>query len=78
MEKERTIRMDELAVAPRGPKSARARSRGRDEKGDEASLGSLLKALQAVRNGDFSARLPTDQVGLPGKIADAFNDIVLG
>ena len=36
----------------------------------------LLQGLQAVRGGDFSARLPTDQIGLPGKIADAFNDIV--
>ena len=39
-------------------------------------LHSLLQALQAVRAGDFSARLPTDQIGLPGKIGDAFNDIV--
>ena len=35
-----------------------------------------MQGLQAVRGGDFSARLPTDQIGLPGKIADAFNDIV--
>jgi HAMP domain-containing protein/CheY-like chemotaxis protein/signal transduction histidine kinase len=36
----------------------------------------LLQALQAVRVGDFSARLPRDQVGLAGKIADTFNEIV--
>jgi HAMP domain-containing protein/CheY-like chemotaxis protein len=35
-----------------------------------------LQALQAVRGGDFSVRLPTDDVGLGGKIADTFNDIV--
>src|SRR5438874_12405628 len=37
---------------------------------------SLLHALQAVRLGDFSVRLPGDQTGLAGKIADTFNEIV--
>ena len=37
----------------------------------------LLRALQAVRDGDFSARLASDQTGLAGKIADTFNEIVL-
>ena len=36
----------------------------------------LLAALEAVRAGDFSARLPGDRTGLAGKIADTFNDIV--
>src|SRR5262249_48172868 len=36
----------------------------------------LLSALEAVRGGDFSVRLPGDRVGLAGKIADTFNDIV--
>ncbi|MGH6738796.1 MAG: hypothetical protein ACREDY_07160, partial [Bradyrhizobium sp.] len=36
----------------------------------------MLHALQAVRFGDFSVRLPSDLTGLSGKIADAFNDIV--
>ena len=36
----------------------------------------LLEALQAMRVGDFSVRLPGDQTGLAGKIADAFNEIV--
>jgi len=39
-------------------------------------LHDLLHALQAVRVGDFSVRLPGHQTGLIGKIADAFNDIV--
>ncbi len=39
-------------------------------------LSELLRALQAVRNGDFSVRLPGDWTGLNGKIADTFNDIV--
>jgi nitrogen fixation/metabolism regulation signal transduction histidine kinase len=36
----------------------------------------LLSALQAVRGGDFSVRLPGDRVGIDGKIADTFNEIV--
>src|SRR6195952_3115059 len=36
----------------------------------------LLIALQAMRTGDFSVRLRSDGIGLAGKIADAFNDIV--
>ncbi len=36
----------------------------------------LLKALQAMRVGDFSVRLPSDHVGMAGKLADTFNDIV--
>ncbi|HEY1723091.1 MAG TPA: HAMP domain-containing protein [Magnetospirillaceae bacterium] len=36
----------------------------------------LLKALQAMRIGDFSVRLPSDHVGMAGKLADTFNDIV--
>ncbi len=36
----------------------------------------LLRALQAVRDGDFSVRLPSDRVGIAGKVADAFNEIV--
>jgi HAMP domain-containing protein/signal transduction histidine kinase/DNA-binding response OmpR family regulator len=43
---------------------------GRDE------LVGLLRALEAVREGDFSVRLPSDLDGLSGRIAATFNDIV--
>ncbi len=36
----------------------------------------LLAALQAVAEGDFSARLPAHWTGLDGKISDRFNEIV--
>src|ERR1700681_2426365 len=36
----------------------------------------LLKTLIAFKRGNFSARMPVDQVGLPGKVADALNDIL--
>ena len=35
-----------------------------------------MRALQAVRDGDFSVRLASDQTGLAGKVADTFNEIV--
>src|SRR3954454_20106465 len=35
----------------------------------------LLHALQAIRAGDFSARLLGEQTGVRGKITDLFNDI---
>ena len=38
-------------------------------------LRSLLRALQSVREGDFSVRLASDQTGLAGKVADTFNEI---
>src|SRR5262252_5630685 len=35
----------------------------------------LLAALLALRDGNFSLRLPADLTGVDGKIADTFNDI---
>ena len=42
----------------------------------DGDMQDLLRALQAMRAGDFSVRMPGDQLGLMGKIADTFNDIV--
>jgi HAMP domain-containing protein/signal transduction histidine kinase/DNA-binding response OmpR family regulator len=42
----------------------------------EVDSAQLLNALQALRKGDFSARLPVDWPGMGGRIADTFNDIV--
>ena len=36
----------------------------------------LLKFLSAFRRGDFSARMPADQTGVAGKIADTLNEII--
>src|ERR1700730_14181007 len=35
----------------------------------------VLATLIAFKKGDFSVRLPVNQVGLAGKIADVLNDI---
>ncbi len=44
--------------------------------GADVALYDFLRALQAMRVGDFSVRMAGDQVGLAGKIADTFNEIV--
>src|SRR5690349_14085099 len=36
----------------------------------------LLTVLTAVKNGDFSVRMPIDKVGLTGKICDTLNEII--
>jgi HAMP domain-containing protein/CheY-like chemotaxis protein/signal transduction histidine kinase len=42
----------------------------------KSPLHELLHALQAMRAGDFSVRMAGDQIGIEGKIADVFNEIV--
>ena len=44
--------------------------------GHSFGLQKFLHALQAMRTGDFSVRLPTEYTGLEGKICDTFNEIV--
>ena len=39
-------------------------------------MAAILQSLQTMKNGDFSVRLPVSWTGLPGKIADNFNEIV--
>src|SRR6476660_10242133 len=43
----------------------------------EPSISSqLLSGLIALREGDFSYRLPADLTGVEGKLADTFNDVI--
>src|SRR5215469_16086951 len=44
--------------------------------GTDFDTGQLLSALMAFKRGDFSARLPEDWTGVPGKIADTFNAVI--
>src|SRR2546426_109104 len=48
-----------------------------DESVSEEVTRRFLSALLAYKAGDFSVRLPCDWIGIPGKIADAFNEIVV-
>ncbi len=36
----------------------------------------LLRVLTAFKRGDFSVRMPPDQIGVAGKIADTLNDVL--
>jgi HAMP domain-containing protein/signal transduction histidine kinase/CheY-like chemotaxis protein len=44
--------------------------------GREGDIEFLLDALLSLRKGDFSVRLPSDWIGLRGKVADTFNDVM--
>src|SRR6266446_3022190 len=62
-----------IARAKRGLATKTGTNGAHDEESSDLHI--LLHALQAMRVGDFSVRLPSDQVGLAGKIADTFNEI---
>src|SRR5262245_17461885 len=66
------------AAKANGPHTAAsAEANGTAVNGDgRVDLHELLQALQAVRVGDFSVRMAGDHVGILGKIADTFNEIV--
>jgi HAMP domain-containing protein/CheY-like chemotaxis protein/signal transduction histidine kinase len=53
-------------------KSSKSKVRSLEESGEDRSL-QLLKAVRALRDGDFSARLPVRWAGREGQIAEAFN-----
>src|SRR5262245_15095999 len=56
---------------------ARAKTRTNGSVGNASSaLRILLSGLQAMRDGDFSVRLPGDWTDIEGKVADTFNAIV--
>ncbi len=77
MQQEAGVAGDGVADQTKGAKTLVADHRNGAEF-DESSpdLNQLLNALQAMRVGDFSVRLPGDKTGLAGKIADTFNEIV--
>ena len=67
---------NEPGIAPLRSKRAGSDPGEGERSSSKKYLRNLLHAVQAVRGGDFSARLSTEELGLAGKIADAFNDIV--
>src|SRR5258708_6799915 len=56
--------------------TATERIRTERPKSETIDLKQLLRVLVAAKKGDFSARLPVEQTGLAGKIADTLNDII--
>src|ERR1700721_1476904 len=61
-----------------GPPSSLRRTTKRKSaaNGHPDPMQNLLHALQAMRGGDFSVRMTGDHLGIEGKIADTFNEIV--
>src|SRR5687767_3503333 len=57
-------------------KNGAANGHGNGLTSSSANLRGLLAGLQAMRDGDFDVRLPGDWIGLEGKIADTFNEII--
>jgi HAMP domain-containing protein/signal transduction histidine kinase/CheY-like chemotaxis protein len=65
---------------------ARSSKRGRQKKSlpnstesfwsEHPNTRALLNALAKLKSGDFSVRLPFDWVGIAGKVADTFNEVV--
>src|SRR5688572_6032954 len=43
----------------------------------QCDVSRLLKAMLSARAGDFSVRLPSNWTGLEGKLADAFNEMMV-
>ncbi|HEY0677393.1 MAG TPA: HAMP domain-containing protein [Chitinophagaceae bacterium] len=43
---------------------------------DCVDMKQLLRVLTAVKSGDFSVRMPIDEVGLSGKVCDTLNEII--
>jgi HAMP domain-containing protein len=64
---------DLRSASPTPRRAAKARP---DTNGESNSSQDLLHALQAMRSGDFSVRMTGDHLGIDGKIADTFNEIV--
>jgi HAMP domain-containing protein/signal transduction histidine kinase len=61
----------------KAPLTKKTRTRVRPQtNGSDFNTRELLAALMAFKRGDFSARLPEDWVGVPGKIADTFNTVI--
>src|ERR1700741_3677310 len=82
----RSNRQDVAAVVPPNGKHVPAKKKPKiletdkevapREVSDVLDHRELLHVLTQVKNGNFSVRMPIDQVGLSGKICDTLNDII--
>src|SRR6202789_2077258 len=73
------MKKNDSSVATAQPEKSRIKNNGdRDVRVDLSfsDLSVILASLQTMRDGDFSVRLPGNWTGVPGKIADTFNEIV--
>ncbi|HRO43947.1 MAG TPA: HAMP domain-containing protein, partial [Flavipsychrobacter sp.] len=72
----------EVLPKPKSPKRGKSKStdisvaQTNDTKPTEELYKELLNVLTEVRSGNFSVRMPIDQVGISGKICDTLNEII--
>ncbi|HEY1115679.1 MAG TPA: HAMP domain-containing protein, partial [Chitinophagaceae bacterium] len=70
----------EPVTTPKKPaKKGKAKANGAEEPAlanDMLDYKLLLRVLSEVKDGNFSARLPVDRVGIDGKICDTLNEII--
>jgi HAMP domain-containing protein/CheY-like chemotaxis protein/signal transduction histidine kinase len=71
-------RVERDTSSARSMSAAMSGKNGKDQLAEISApeLSLLLSSLQTMRDGDFSVRLPGTWTGLPGKLADTFNEIV--
>ncbi|WP_207515767.1 HAMP domain-containing protein [Longitalea luteola] len=83
----RSNRQDVAAAVPASGKITSAKKKAKIIDEDESEITQrqlnglldsreLLHVLTQVKNGNFSVRMPIDQVGLSGKICDTLNEII--
>src|SRR5665213_2998763 len=72
-----TIEVKSNATDSPPTRSSRRPARNGSALSVELDSRQLLHVLLSVRDGDFSVRLPQDSTGMAGKIADAFNDVMI-
>jgi HAMP domain-containing protein len=61
-------------VSPNGNGKTHQNGNGRDV--DVIDVKQLLRVLTEVKNGNFTVRMPQDEVGLAGKVCDTLNEII--
>lgn len=66
----------EIDCSKRNSQKGRAQMATQAPAKDTVDTRQLLKALRLLSKGDFSVRLPLDQTGLAGELAEAFNNAV--
>ncbi|HET7899361.1 MAG TPA: hypothetical protein VFL47_16855, partial [Flavisolibacter sp.] len=65
---------DAVSVKKTAAKSKKAKAE--ELLDDEIDRRELLRVLSEVKNGNFSARMAVDKVGISGKICDTLNEII--
>src|SRR6201981_1727171 len=69
--------VNQVTPSPADTLATLPRNNGKHKTSDDSlDLTVILASLQSMRDGDFTVRLPGTWVGMAGKIADTFNEIV--